>query len=129
RLVLLRVAKKEVGERVSRGDVLELEVAARKLVAHLVVHVVPDAAANLQRMPPANPRQAVVELERVVAVRIRPFGVVAEAAERGDADRGDAPRLGGKRREAGYAQLRHDVAHVRQLASVRVEEVVVAEPE
>ena len=81
RFGLLRVAEQEVGEGVAGGDRLKLEIAARELVAHLVVHVVADAAANLERMPPANPRQVVAELERLVPVRIRPFGAVAEAAE------------------------------------------------
>ena len=48
---------------------------------------------SVERVPAANPRHVVGELERAVAVRVRPFRVVAEAAEPGDADRGDAPRL------------------------------------
>ena len=86
RFGLLGIAEQEVGEGVSRGDVLKGEIPARKLVADLVVHVVSKTATSLERMPSANPRHVVVEFERAVAVRIRPFGVVAKAAEARDAD-------------------------------------------
>ena len=80
-------------------------------------------------MPAADPRHVVGELERLVPVGVGPFRAVAEAAEPGDADDRNAPRLGRIRRDAGDAQLLHDVALERQLASEGVEEVVEAEAE
>ena len=129
RFVLLRVTEQEVGERVARGNGLKLEIATRKLVAHLVVHVVPERAAGLERMPSANPRHVVAELERAVPVRVRPFRAVAKAVEACDADRRNPPGLGWIERDARDVQLLDDVPLERQLPSERVEEVVVAEPE
>ena len=80
-------------------------------------------------MPPANPCHVVAELERAVSVRIRPFSAVAEAAEPLDADGRNPPCLRRIQRDAGDVQLLDHVALERQLASERVEEVVVAEPE
>ena len=129
RFVLLGVAEQEIGECVSRRDGLKLEIPARKLVAHLVVHVVADAAAGLEGMAAANPRHVVVELEGAIAIGVRPFGVVAEAAESGDPDRRNPPGLGWIQRDARDGELLDDIALERQLPSERVEEVVEAEAE
>jgi hypothetical protein len=62
----------------------------------------------------------------MVAVRVRPFGAVAEAVEPGDADGRDAPGLRRIQGNAWNVQLLDDVALERQLPSERVEEIVVA---
>src|SRR6185436_13414422 len=108
---------KEVGERISGRDILKLEIPPRKLIAHLVEHVIPERAADFERMPPANPRQVVAELERTVPVGVRSFRVVAKTTEAGDADRWNAPRLGRIQRDARDGQLLDDVARERQLTS------------
>ena len=103
--------------------------AARELVADLVVMVDPDVGADLERVPPADPRDVVDELEVLFRIGVWPFGAVTEAAEPVDADARDAPGRSGVRRHARDAQLARDVALERQLAAERVVERVVAEPE
>ena len=51
-LGLLGVAQQEIAEGVAAGNVLELEVAAGELVAHLVVHVVRKLAPALNECRP-----------------------------------------------------------------------------
>ena len=134
------VAEQEVGKRrrdryASRAvqrpgrPAVELEPAARELVADLVVVVEPEVGADLERMPALDPRHVVDELEDFVPVRVRPFSAVTKAAQPVDADARNAPGGFRKRRHARDAQLRGDVAHEGQLAPERVVERVVSKAE
>ncbi len=108
---------------------VELEPAARELVADLVVVVDPEVGADLERVPALDPRHVVDELEDLVPVGVRPLGAVTKAAQPVDADARNAPGGFRKRRHARDGQLRGDVAHEGQLAAERVVERVVSKPE
>ena len=82
--------RRNAGGRPRRPSV-ERERPARELVAHLVVVVEPDVRAHLERVPPAEPRQVVGELEHFVPVGVGPFRAVAKPAHPGDADRRNTP--------------------------------------
>ena len=95
------VAEQEVGKRGRdrrRGAVqrpgrpaVELEPAARELVADLVVVVDPEVGADLERVPALDPRDVVDELEHLIPVGVRPLGAVTKAAQPVDADARNAP--------------------------------------
>ena len=111
------VAEQEVGERGARSasrradqrpcrPAVELEPAARELVADLVVVVDPEVGAHLERVAALDPRHVVDELEHFVPVGVRPLGAVTKAAQPVDADARNAPGGFRKRRHARDAQLR-----------------------
>ena len=86
-------------------------------------------SAQLERVRAADPGQVVDELEHLVPVGVRTLGAVSEAVVPRDVDGRNAPRLRRSGSDAGDAKLGHDVALVRQLASVGVEEGVEPETE
>ena len=94
-----------LGGGVLGGVGLEGELAARELVADLVVMLAPEFAAEAERVLAADPGEIVDELERVVVVGVRAFGAVADAAVADQGDVRDAPLHGVARFETGNADF------------------------
>ena len=135
RLGLIELAQQEagegiaagLGERVLRGLQVERPLAASELVAHLVVLVAADFAAEAEGVLAANDGSVVEELQRVVLVLVRAFGIVADAAVVDQRYVGHAPLHGRAAGEARDLELIDYVAAEGEQASGRVVEAGVAE--
>ena len=105
------------------------ELAAGKLIAHLIVGVAADFAPELDVVLTANPAQVVDELHRGIVVLVRTLRAVTEARKGIDRNARNAPLHRWPTGKAGNPERADDVGLEGQLRTGRVIETGAAETE
>jgi hypothetical protein len=115
---------------VERSLWLEAEGATRELIPHLVVAVAPRLSAETESVIAFDYGNVIEYLEGVIAVDVRTFARLAEAADAvAEADGRRAPRRLNRRSQPGNLQFRCDIALVGEPEKLIVLKLVVTEAE
>src|SRR5262249_1851201 len=133
---LVHLSDQESGEGISAGLIervlgglrVERPLAARELVAYLIVLIVANLPPKAEAVLAPNQGGVVDELRGVVLILVRPLCIVAEAAVVHQADVGEAPLYGWSALESGDADFVDHIAHKCQRTADGIVESRVAEP-